>query len=250
MDSRGVSGSSRLGAVLMDNPAATGGAMVMLLTGSLIVANALSFQSGPHPAPLFATRPKLAPVENASELAVTAERIMASVLVQDVQKELRRLGVYVGPLDGVNGPATERAVRGYQRSQSMRETGLIDDTLLARLILDAPIESASQHAPLTGPSTENVTAMVPVPPQAPRTNASPQTLSSQDVTPEMNRVRQVQNLLSELGYGPLGVDGLLGGQTSGAIRRFELDRGLSVTGDVSERLMAELEKVSGKSISR
>jgi peptidoglycan hydrolase-like protein with peptidoglycan-binding domain len=51
--------------------------------------------------------------------------------------------------------------------------------------------------------------------------------------------------LAELGYLPGTIDGFLGGQTRDAIRQFERDRGLPVTGDVTEALIAELAKTAG-----
>src|SRR5690606_36877619 len=119
-------------------------------------ANAMSFQPGRHPAPLISTRPQPAPTaEAAAQVATSA--IVASALVKDLQIELRRLGIYEGPLDGLNGPATERAVRAYQRASGLPDTGEIDEGLLARATLD----------------TGNGLLAVPVPPQAPAVVAAP-----------------------------------------------------------------------------
>ena len=92
--------------VALDNPVAAGGSLVMLLTASLIVANALSFQPGKHPAPLFSTR-------QSAVAEVQPDRPQPSELVTDLQNSLKRIGYYDGPVDGLNGPRTEDAIRAY-----------------------------------------------------------------------------------------------------------------------------------------
>lgn len=231
--SRGA-GARRLGALAFDNPVAAGGWLVMLLTGSLIIANATSFQARPHPSPLFATR-KSSDASALPQTLVKTTAISTAPLVRDVQVELRRLGFYEGLLDGLHGPATERAVRAYQRARALADTGRIDEPLLARLALDFGEADADPA--------------IPVP------HASPKAVetASEDLSAAPTgdaRVLQLQALLSELGYGPIVIDGLFGEQTANAIRRFELDRGLPVTGEAGERLYAELENMSGRKLGR
>jgi peptidoglycan hydrolase-like protein with peptidoglycan-binding domain len=47
-------------------------------------------------------------------------------LIMSVQKELARLGYYHGPIDGVAGSETERAVRWFQSIDHLPVTGQID----------------------------------------------------------------------------------------------------------------------------
>jgi hypothetical protein len=47
-------------------------------------------------------------------------------LIMSVQKELARLGYYHGPIDGVAGSETERAVRWFQVIDHLPVTGQID----------------------------------------------------------------------------------------------------------------------------
>jgi hypothetical protein len=47
-------------------------------------------------------------------------------LIMSVQNELARLGYYHGPIDGVAGSETERAVRWFQSSDHLPVTGQID----------------------------------------------------------------------------------------------------------------------------
>ncbi|WP_199270396.1 peptidoglycan-binding domain-containing protein [Stappia indica] len=273
--------SQGLGAVALDNPVATGGWLVMALTGGLIIANALVFQSGRHPAPFFATRD--APVSAPAAPVVTEAQLERQRLVRDVQMELRRLGMYGGLLDGLNGPATERGVRAYQRARGLPETGDIDTALLARLAMDtgagvdnlpplpplppqtAPGQSSSGNSspataqgsnPTTGSvRTTRVTPPVPAP-SAPRAQTVSAPASTGPVPPapvggnalsgDRARIARLQAALTEMGYGPISVDGFAGEQTANAIRRFELDRGLAITGALGPLVEQEVEKVLGR----
>lgn len=273
--------SQGLGAVALDNPVAAGGWLVMALTGGLIIANALVFQSGRHPAPFFATRE--APVSAPAAPVVTEAQLERQRLVRDIQVELRRLGMYGGLLDGLNGPATERGVRAYQRARGLPETGDIDTALLARLAMDTgadvdnlpplpplPPQTAPGHSSSGQPSpaassasnpstgsvrTTRVTPPVPSP-SAPRAqtvsapaNAGPvppASVGGHALSGDRARIARLQAALSEMGYGPISVDGFAGEQTANAIRRFELDRGLAITGALGPMVEQEVEKVLGR----
>jgi hypothetical protein len=50
-----------------------------------------------------------------------------------VQKELAKLGYYHGPIDGVIGPATRKAIIWFQSSDKLSVTGKIDDPTLRAL---------------------------------------------------------------------------------------------------------------------
>ena len=53
---------------------------------------------------------------------------------------------------------------------------------------------------------------------------------------------QIQAALRKLGYYTGSVDGLMGPATQTAIRTFQIDHGLAVTGKIDEKLRRELEK--------
>lgn len=53
--------------------------------------------------------------------------------VRSAQEALERLGIAVGPLDGIVGPRTRAAVREFQQRQSLPRTGLLDDATLRAL---------------------------------------------------------------------------------------------------------------------
>jgi peptidoglycan hydrolase-like protein with peptidoglycan-binding domain len=225
-----------ISSIARDNPVAAGGMVVMALTGCLIVANALGLQSGRHPAPLFITRDRAdvpAMIEPADRIGVETQ--VVSPLVLDLQTAFRRLGLYEGPLDGLNGPATERAIRSYERSQGRAETGKPSEALLALVTLQGDTPRSSS---------------IPVPARKPgsRAPASVDVANARQAPPSDPALLQVQQLLSDLGYGPLRADGVIGENTTSAIKRFELDRGLPITGQLTPEVIARLEMISGQKI--
>ncbi|MFT0860952.1 peptidoglycan-binding domain-containing protein [Ancylobacter sp. G4_0304] len=62
------------------------------------------------------------------------------------------------------------------------------------------------------------------------------------------RVMEIQKALASIGYGPVPIDGRTGTATEQAIQRFERDRRLPVTGNISDKLIRELNAVGGFSI--
>jgi Putative peptidoglycan binding domain len=47
-------------------------------------------------------------------------------LVVEVQRRLARAGYYHGPIDGILGPQTLRAIRAYERDNNMPTYGVLD----------------------------------------------------------------------------------------------------------------------------
>ena len=75
-----------------------------------------------------------------------------------------------------------------------------------------------------------------------------QTVSSKtDVSKDIN---QIQTLLSLLKFNPGPIDGILGKQTTNAIRAFQLDIGVPVTGKIDANLKSQLDKAYRKSVLR
>lgn len=62
------------------------------------------------------------------------------------------------------------------------------------------------------------------------------------------RVMAVQQALNEYGYGPLKVTGHFGADTVSAIEKFERDRKLPVSGQISPRLLRELAALTGRAL--
>jgi hypothetical protein len=62
------------------------------------------------------------------------------------------------------------------------------------------------------------------------------------------RVAAVQRALTEYGYGQLKPTGAVGSDTQAAIQKFERDRKLPITGQMSDRLVRELSTATGRAI--
>ena len=60
------------------------------------------------------------------------------------------------------------------------------------------------------------------------------------------RLLAVQRALGDFGYGPVKATGTPGPDTRAAIEKFERDRKLPVTGQISDRLVRELAAVTGR----
>jgi hypothetical protein len=67
-------------------------------------------------------------------------------------------------------------------------------------------------------------------------------------SPGLRRVAAVQRALTEYGYGQLKPTGTVGSDTQAAIQKFERERKLPVTGQMSDRLVRELIAVTGRPI--
>jgi hypothetical protein len=69
-----------------------------------------------------------------------------------------------------------------------------------------------------------------------------------DLIVASRRVAAVQRALTDYGYGQLKPTGTVGSDTLAAIQKFERDRKLPVTGQMSDRLVRELSAVTGRAI--
>jgi peptidoglycan hydrolase-like protein with peptidoglycan-binding domain len=59
----------------------------------------------------------------------------------------------------------------------------------------------------------------------------------------------VQQALSEYGFGQLKPTGIYDAETRAAVERFERDRKLPVTGELTETVKRELAKVTGRDLN-
>lgn len=146
-----------------------------------------------------------------------------------VQRDLKALGFYRGPLDGVAGPATRKAILAFQRKLGLKATGTPDPVTVERiryeLTLRRSIGSTASIEPADAASTRSRQAEASAREETPDLA----TLAASAAMPP-EQVRRLQRKLKALGYDPGPVDGRLGPATRRAIRRFQKDSGLEVTG--------------------
>ena len=228
-----LDGVARVNAMLFralgNSPRDAIGLFVALLAAGTIVINALYLQPGPHPAPIFSVKPR--PVAEPSAAVAAAPRARPEAapprsvrsrgdITADIQRELSRRGLYDGPTDGVLGPKTDAAIRDFESGAKLKVTGEpTEEVLRAIMLRPAKVEPAPRAA-VRDPIAELI---APTP-----------------------RVTAVQRALNDYGYGPVKASGVYGPETVAAIEKFERDRKLPVTGQISPRLMRELAALTGR----
>ena len=187
-----------------------------------IAVNALFLQAGRHPAPLFSSSGRTAPVATKPD-----------ELVRAVQDALKQLGYYSGQLDGLAGPQTRTAIKDFQTQAGLEPSG--EPTL--ELLSDIRSTNRTDLAPVP---TRVVGSADRLPQQvSPAAAATRPEAASQAVEPD-GMVAAVQDALARAAYGPLTVDGVAGPATEEAVKRFQRDHNLAVTGQITEGLIVEL----------
>ena len=150
-------------------------------------------------------------------------------LTSSIQGELGKLGYYKGAVDGQNGPQTQSAIIRYQRQVQLQANGRISQSLLDHIRLTRKI---SESAGITGSIQPKPRAQQRVQPQ--------KTPQSQPVHASI-QVQMVQQKLALFGYKPGKIDGMMGRATINAIKQFEKDRSMKITGKITTALKLELD---------
>lgn len=200
-----------------------------------VFANALFLQTGPHPAPIFATRQVVAPapvqVAVRPRVAGPAQPASPAVdvpvrnrvqLIAEIQRELTRRGFYDGIADGVWGAKTDAGARDFLQSTGLRLNPEASEDLLRSL------QSAK-------PKAVSAAAVAPV-----RNDPIAELIAPS------RRVLAIQRALSDFGYGQIKPTGAYDPETRTAIEKFERDHKLPVTGQLSDRFVRELAAMTGR----
>ena len=196
-----------------------------------IVANALFLQKGPHPAPIFTTRPLL------QQQAALVPRLQSAPsnlvaepgnqgrlqLITNIQRELARKGFYDGPADGIWGAKTDTAVRDFVQVAGLKANPDASDGLL-RAIAASNVKPSSASAASIAPPADAIAKLI-----APS-----------------KRVTAVQRALADFGYGQIKPTGIADPETRAAVEKFERDHRLPVTGQISDRLVHDLAAMTGR----
>lgn len=104
------------------------------------------------------------------------------------------------------------------------------------------IDSASRPAKAAGTSRANAAKQVAT------HSAAGHSDPLGDLITSSRRTVGVQRALTKYGYGQLKATGTAGPDTQAAIQKFERERKLPVTGQISDRLVRELSAVTGQAI--
>jgi len=267
-----MSGGDGLMADLVDrvfeNPARSGGLMVMALTATAIISNAMFLQNSHRPDPLFAPRPSAkhgpmalqpavipvplptpAPAHAAQATAAPVPPmprpapaavppppvVLQAPPIADIQRELARLGLYSGAIDGRPGSRTSAAISHYETAAGRPITGKPTAELLRAMKQPLPTPQNTVATPVTDPVAAELNQR-----EQQRAASIAVAQKSTAATRVQANYRIVQSALNRIGYGPVTVDGAASQETIDAIRRFELDNGLPVSGEPSDALIARL----------
>src|SRR5882757_9739627 len=126
----------------------------------------------------------------------------------------------------------------------------------AASLLDPKPAEPKLAEPKAADPLANLVKATSVAPVAPSTIARPpapipassRNETSANSAPISRRVAAVQRALTEYGYGQLKPTGTIGSDTQAAIQKFERERKIPVTGQVSDRLVRELATVTGRPV--
>jgi hypothetical protein len=199
--------------ILLHSPKDLAAGMLAFAAVSAIIANALFLQAGRHPSPMFGT--------------VTKMPAAASVASAPASPLPRPRPVEAAP---ASEPRLVELKSIDPKSADARSDAKIDP--MTNLV-------KSTAAPQAMPS--NIAR-----PPAPIPAARNEVIANQ--TPAARRVASVQRTLTEYGYGQLKPTGIAGSDTQAAIQKFERERKLPVTGQVSDRLLKELTAMIGRPV--
>ena len=202
------------------------GALAVAAIGA-IVANALFLQSGPHPSPMFGSVVTLpAPASAPSPVSPLPRPRPAEATKAEA------------------APAEPRAVESRTADIKTADTKVVEskaaDTKASETKAADPLTNlvkATSAAPVATSSIPRPPAPIPFPSH--NDNLAPG---------GSRRVAAVQRALTEYGYGQLKPTGTIGSDTQAAIARFERERKIPATGQMSDRMVHELSAMIGHSI--
>ncbi len=225
-----------LASTIQKNPALAGGAAALTVAMGLITVNAVWYQPAAHPSPIFATRTAVGEFQprkfsNITTLVRTVSakhpnRLKPSAdaneLTREIQSALSEKNLYSGALDGIYGAKTKFAILSYQKKMGLVQNGKVTPKLLSHILLSG-----------------KAVVRVPVPK---RPNSIISEIEHRNA-PDHRLVSAIQAGLKNYGYDDIVIDGVMGSQTSKAIKRFELDYGLKITGEPSKSLLKKLKDI-------
>lgn len=106
---------------------------------------------------------------------------------------------------------------------------------------------AEAREPVAAPAPAKL-AVAPAPPRPPAAVHAAKSDPVGDLIVSTRRIAAVQRALTEYGYGQLKSTGVVGTDTQAAIQKFERDRKMPITGQLSDRLIRDLTVLTGRPI--
>jgi hypothetical protein len=214
--------------ILLHSPKDTVAGLLAFAAVSAILANALFLQTGHHPAPMFGSIVVIPqPGSAAANLLPRPRPLEADATVSDTRF------------------AEPRAFEPKAFEPRAFEPKAPEPKAAEPRPVEKPVEL--KFADPLG-NLVKATSAAPVAPSAALRPPAPIPASPHPELSGPRRVAAVQRALTEYGYGQLKPTGAVGTDTQAAIAKFERERKLPVTGQVSDRLVRELAAVIGRPI--
>jgi peptidoglycan hydrolase-like protein with peptidoglycan-binding domain len=174
------------------------------------------------------TPPAPKPAAVTVDLPPLPAKVPPQQLVTAIQRELAARGYSRGSADGILGDETRRAIAAFEKEHGLPITGAPSDDLLRRILLGEAVTPGAS----TGSVASGAPRAKPVPP------------ASDEAT-----VKQVQEILADLGYAPGPVDGAMGDETQRAVSAFQRDRKIAQNGRITPELLREIKRVTGRDLA-
>ena len=176
-------------------------------------------------------RPALPPLPSTASASEPAGWPKAAAdQIRVIQQALVDLKLLRDRPDGALGPMTRNAIRTFQRSVAMRETG--DPTV----DVFAALQDALKAEAAKPESTDKPQAAIAEP------------ISDAWPSATVDQVKVIQTLLRNLNFSREAPDGVLGPATRAAIRDYERSLGVAQTGEPSKTLFDSLKEMRGLTI--
>jgi peptidoglycan hydrolase-like protein with peptidoglycan-binding domain len=225
-----INGAGRLAGAISRHPREFVGIVMATAAVFAIFTNALFLQKGPHPAPIFVTRPLvkpaavLPPPRPMVQPAAAPDTVAQSrpALIADIQRELSRKGFYDGAADGIWGAKTDAATRDFVQAAGLKISPEASASLLHAI--------AASNAKVQNGRGVSAARSDPI----------------ADLIAPSQRILAIQRALADFGYGQIPLTGVYDPETRDAIEKFERDRRLPVTGQISERFVREFGAMTGR----
>ncbi|WP_027583552.1 peptidoglycan-binding domain-containing protein [Bradyrhizobium sp. Ai1a-2] len=216
--------------VLLHSPKDTVAGVLAVGAVIAIITNALFLQAGRHPSPMFGSVVTLPPPAPAVTSPLPRPRP-----VEAAARPVESQPVEAKPAEPVK-PAEPRAEPRASESKT-------SDTKAS----DSKTSDSRTSDPMTNLVVKSTSAP-PAPANVVRPPAPIPTRGETTQSATSKRIAAVQRALTEYGYGQLKPTGTIGSETQAAIAKFERDRKLPVTGQMSDRVVRELSAMIGRSI--
>jgi hypothetical protein len=186
-----------------------------------ILANALFLQAGRHPSPMFGSVVMLP-----SPQTTAASPLPRPRPVELISRPVEAEPPEIRPVEVKGADPRHVEIRSADPKGDAKSDSRNPDPL-ANLVVKSTGAPAATPANMARPPA-------PIPATAQSAGA--------------RRVAAVQRALTQYGYGQLKATGAVGSDTQAAITKFERDRKLPVTGQMSDRLVKELTAMIGHPI--